>query len=231
MDPIRDGQSERSFVIMTVGMLPDEIRDNYDKIADFYEQRRSKTIGLNYVNKFLSFMPCHFNPSNPPSVLDIGCGTGIPLTRHLVSCGAQVTGLDISTKMLQKARRTIPEGTFIMGDITSCMINGNFDGVLAWDSLFHIPLEEQIRTLKKVIRSLDPNGVALFTTGGQRGEIVSEMFGQKFYYSSLSKRQYEDILAEENCQVLFNEIDDPSGLGHRVICCKRNGVIQRNRTT
>lgn len=216
---------------MTDNMSPDEICDNYDKIADFYEQGRSETIGLNYVNKFLSFMPCHVNHLNSPSVLDIGCGTGIPLTRHLVSRGARVTGLDVSTKMLEKARQKIPEATFIRADITSCMINGSFDGVLAWDSLFHISLEEQINTLKKVLRSLQPNGVALFTTGGHRGEIVSEMFGQKFYYSSLSKRQYEDILVEENCQVLFNEEDDPSGHGHRVICCKKNAIIQGDMTT
>ncbi|MFD1673932.1 class I SAM-dependent methyltransferase [Alicyclobacillus fodiniaquatilis] len=211
---------------MTASMSPDEIRENYDKIADFYEQGRSKTIGLNYVDKFLSLIPRHLNHLKPPSVLDIGCGTGIPLTRYLVSSGASVTGLDISAKMLEKARQMLPEVTFITSDITSCMINGNFDGVLAWDALFHIPLEKQIDTLKKVIRSLRPSGVALFTTGGHRGELVSEMFGQKFYYSSLSKRQYEDILAEENCQVLFNEVDDPSGHGHRVICCKKNKVIQ-----
>ncbi|MFB5191378.1 class I SAM-dependent methyltransferase [Alicyclobacillus fastidiosus] len=216
---------------MTVSMSPDEIRKNYDKIADFYEHGRSKTIGLNHVNQFLSFLPHHSNHLNPPSVLDIGCGTGIPLTRHLVSYGARVTGLDISAKMLEKARQIIPEVTFIRSDITSCMINSNFDGVLAWDSLFHIPLEKQINTLKKVIRLLRPNGVALFTTGGQHGELVSEMFGQKFYYSSLSKRQYEATLAEENCQVLYNEIDDPSGHGHRVICCKKNGVTQGNKTT
>ena len=209
---------------MTASMSPDEIRKKYDAIADLYQQARSNTIGLNHVDKLFSFMPRQLSPLNPPSVLDIGCGTGIPLTRHLVSCGARVTGLDISAKMLEKARQEIPEATFIRSDITSCMMSGRFDGILAWDSLFHIPLEGQINTLKKVIGLLHPDGVALFTTGGQHGELVSEMFGQRFYYSSLSKRQYEDLLAEENCQVLYNEIDDPSGHGHRVICCKKMGV-------
>ena len=50
---------------------------------------------------------------------------------------------------------------------------------------------------------------------------MSEMFGQQFYYSSLSNSQYEDILLEKNCQIIVNELDDPSGKGHRVICCKK----------
>ncbi len=161
--------------------------------------------------------------SDPPRVLDIGCGTGTPLTRRLASCGATVTGLDISERMLEKARRNVPEAAFIRCDVAACPISGAFDGVLAWDSLFHVPLNAQMGTLRKVLRSLRADGVALFTTGAQHGEVVSEMLGQAFYYSSLAAEQYDDILAEEDCRVLYAEVDDPGGHGHRVICCQRTG--------
>lgn len=69
---------------------------------------------------------------------------------------------------------------------------------------------------------LNTNGVSLFTTGGKYGELVTDMFDEKFYYSSLSNDQYKNILEKEKCQVIINEIDNPSSHGHRVICCRKN---------
>jgi 2-polyprenyl-3-methyl-5-hydroxy-6-metoxy-1,4-benzoquinol methylase len=121
-----------------------------------------------------------------PVLLDIGCGTGIPLTKQLVKSGFQVIGVDISTEMIEKARRNVHEATFITGDIVSLVINRKFDGVLAWDSLFHLPLENQEKTIRRIIKMLNNDGILMFTTGGQAGELVSSMFDTEFYYSSLS---------------------------------------------
>ena len=123
--------------------------------------------------------------------MDIGCGTGIPLTRHLVN-------------------------------ILTSKIERKFDGILAWDSLFHIPLDRQENIIKKIIGLLNTNGVFLFTTGGKYGELLTDMFDEKFYYSSLSNDQYKNILEKEKCQVIIKEIDNPSSHGHRVICCRKN---------
>jgi trans-aconitate methyltransferase len=201
---------------------PDEIGSNYNKIADLFEQKRSLTVGTAYADKFLQLLlPC-FDRPNSCTILDIGCGTGIPLTRQLAMSGAQVVGLDISSKMIEKARGNVPNASFMMGDIVTTRFETKFDGVFAWDSLFHIPLERQEEVIRKITGWLNPNGVLLFTAGGSHGELVSEMFGKPFYYSSLSCDQYENILADENCRVIINDIDDPSSAGHRVICCRKN---------
>lgn len=97
----------------------------------------------------------------------------------------------------------------------------SFDGILAWDSLFHLPLDKQEQAIRKIVKLLKPNGIFLFTAGGKAGELTSTMFETEFYYSSLSSKKYESILADENCQVILNEIDDPRSKGHRVICCKK----------
>jgi SAM-dependent methyltransferase len=190
-------------------------------VAETYEQARSLTIGLDYVQAFLRRLPSQPEVSEPRAILDIGCGTGIPLARHLALSGAKVIGLDISTEMLKKARANVPNASFISGDILTARIEGRFDGVLAWDSLFHIPLEKQEEALRKVIGLLKPNGVFLFTTGGERGELVAEMFDREFYYSSLSVEEYENMLVTENCHVIISETDDPRSHGHRVICCRK----------
>lgn len=208
---------EEGVNIMTY-ISPNEIGKRYDKIANHFECKRSLTLGLNYIDRFLSLLS---SESKHHTVLDIGCGTGIPLTKYLISNGAEVTGLDISIEMLKKAKKKMPNENFIRADITKFESNKKYDGILAWDSLFHIPIKKQEKTIKEIIGLLKKKGIFLFTIGGEHGELVSEMFGQQFYYSSLSNSQYEDILVEENCQIIVNELDDPRSKGHRVICCKK----------
>lgn len=104
-------------------ILPDEIGRHYNKIADIFEQKRSFTVGLDYVQKFLCLLLSKLKKSNPYIILDIGCGTGIPLTRHLV-------------------------------DILTSKIERKFDGIIAWDSLFHIPLDRQENIIKKLLDCL-----------------------------------------------------------------------------
>ena len=202
-------------------ILPNEIGRRYDKIADIFEQERSLTVGLDYVQRFLYLLALKTKKLDSYTILDIGCGTGIPITRKLVLSGAKVIGLDISTEMIAKARINVPNAFLIKGDILTSKIERKFDGIFAWDSLFHIPVDRQEKIIREVIGLLNTNGVFLFTTGGKYGELVCGMFGEKFYYSSLSNDQYKNILVKENCQVIINEKDDSSSHGHRVICCRK----------
>ena len=50
------------------------------------------------------------------SVLDLGCGCGVPVARSLAAAGYQVTGVDISEVQIERAQRLVPAGTFIRAD-------------------------------------------------------------------------------------------------------------------
>lgn len=47
------------------------------------------------------------------------------------------------------------------------------------------------------------------------------MFNEEFYYSSLSSVEYENIIINNGCELVLNEIDDNSSKKHRVIICKK----------
>src|SRR5437016_7935097 len=75
-----------------------------------------------------------------PRVLDVGCGTGLPTARQLISGGAAVTGIDISPVMLALARANVPEAEFRlldMADVDGSL--GEFDAAVAFFSLLMLP--------------------------------------------------------------------------------------------
>ncbi len=49
-------------------------------------------------------------------VVDVGCGAGV-LTRALVDAGHSVTAIDASAQLLEVARKTAPQATFVCGSI------------------------------------------------------------------------------------------------------------------
>jgi ubiquinone/menaquinone biosynthesis C-methylase UbiE len=72
--------------------------------------------------------------------LDVACGTGF-LTRHL---RGEFVGLDASARMLEVARKQVPNGRFVQGDALALPFeDGTFERVFA--SYFYCHLEEPER--------------------------------------------------------------------------------------
>ena len=87
--------------------------------------------------------------SNNAKVLDLGCGSGVPIARYLSEKGYAITGVDSSEVMLEMAQQNFPiekypNHRWILGDMRNVQLNENanyntdsiFDGILAWDSFF-----------------------------------------------------------------------------------------------
>jgi 2-polyprenyl-3-methyl-5-hydroxy-6-metoxy-1,4-benzoquinol methylase len=97
-------------------------------------------------------------------VLDLGCGAGVPVTRWLADKGFAVTGVDVSARQLELARRNVPEGIFLKADMTELVFAPeSFDGAVAFHSIIHVPRAEQPALLENIHRWLRPGGVFLAT--------------------------------------------------------------------
>lgn len=102
------------------------------------------------------------------SILDLGCGTG----RHSVELarrGYEVTGVDLSEGMLERARRRAKaEGvsgtTFLLGDVQDVQLNRRFDAVLSMFAVVGYQISDAAvrSTLANVRQHLEPGGVFIF---------------------------------------------------------------------
>ena len=69
-------------------------------------------------------------------VLEVGCGTGVFL-RAVVDCGAEATGLDASTALIELARTRVPEADLRVGDLQDLPFpDDSFDVVAGFNAFF-----------------------------------------------------------------------------------------------
>lgn len=100
------------------------------------------------------------------AVLDVGCGSGVPVARTLVAAGHRVTGMDISEVQIRRAQERVPQAEFIRGDATTLTFDpASFDAVVCLYALIHIPLAEQPPLLRRIAGWLRPGGWFVATTG------------------------------------------------------------------
>lgn len=171
---------------------------------------------------------CEKLPSNT-KVLDLGCGSGVPIARYLIGKGCAITGVDSSEVMIKMAQQNFsvekyPNHRWILGDMRNFQLNENvshntdatFDGILAWDSFFHLTADDQRRMFAQFQRFSKIGTMLMFTSGPSDGEAIGEMFGEALYHASLSPDEYRELLAQHDFQVVEMVAEDPDCTGHTV---------------
>ncbi len=174
----------------------------YDKIADWWNsQHLDSKYGLDQLETALQFV------ETKRTALDVGCGSGGRMISKLLAEGFSVKGIDVSSKMIEIAKAKHPQVDFQIADIIDWQSNENFDFIMAWDSIFHLPLKEQENVIRKLCKHLNPNGILFYTFGDAVGEHHSDWLGEKFYYSSLGINGNLKILMENNFEIKHLELD------------------------
>ena len=125
------------------------IVDFFDSLApswDSYSERREKAI---------RFILSHGGVIKGARVLDVGCGTGI-LFADYIKIGAEVTGIDISPKMTELARKKYDSVNIICGDAETYDFREKFDVIMIHNAFPHFPDPELL--LKHLSGYLDKEG-------------------------------------------------------------------------
>lgn len=62
-------------------------------------------------------------------VLDVGCGAGVLYDSYIIDNGFSVSGLDISTVQLERAKNNCPDAEYIEADFSIWHTNRKYDAV------------------------------------------------------------------------------------------------------
>jgi len=130
------------------------------------------------------------------SVLDIGCGTGLPITQVLIERGLQVYGVDASPSMVAAFRANFPGVPVECAAAEdSAFFGRTFDAVVSWGLFFLLEEETQRQLITKVAGALKTGGSFLFTSPE---EICSWTDGMSDQLSlSLGYEVYKNLMEAE----------------------------------
>ena len=179
------------------------VRDGYEKIADEYLSTRGESPeGAALLQDFMSRL------SPGASILDAGCGSGVPIAR-LLSKSFNVTGVDFSEEQVKLARKLVPEATFHCQDMTALTFpEKTFDGICSYYAIIHVPREQHAELLKSFQTLLRPGGIALLCMGAGDlpGSVNEDWLGAPMYWSHYGAESNLAMIQECGFAVISSEL-------------------------
>lgn len=138
------------------------VREGYDKLS--YDYRADSTPD-NYAHYAEWIQLLVDRLPHRASILDIGCGCGLPATKLLAE-HFDITGIDFSEVQIERAKELVPSARFLCGDISELDFPPeSYDAIVSFYAIIHTPLEEHTKLFANIARWLRPSGFFLATVG------------------------------------------------------------------
>jgi cyclopropane fatty-acyl-phospholipid synthase-like methyltransferase len=171
--------------------------NGYERIAEIYIRGRGRAvngIGSSTARAWART----FNKGSV--VLDLGCGTGIPVTKILMEAGLKAYAVDASSKMVEDFRQNFPDVPVVWESVEqSAFFNRTFDGIIAVGLIFLLPEKIQRALIPKMAAALNPGGKLLFTAPLDKHEWKDIMTEQPSW--SLGAEQYRALIAASGLSI------------------------------
>ena len=215
------------FAAGTIGSMPgsasdplEVVRLGYDQLSATY---RPDDADPKEYRVWTGELLAALQPGN--SVLDLGCGCGVPVARRLAQAGHRVTGIDISERQIERARTLVPGATFLIADMTSRVFEpASFDAVIALYSLIHVPLATQPSVIEQVSDCLVDGGLLLATVGWEAWTGSDSNWlgsGVRMWWSQTDQATYRTWLEAADLEVVQGSFVPDGESGHALIWARR----------
>jgi SAM-dependent methyltransferase len=191
------------------------VADGYDAIVDTWESWSAQITG-DPRDEWTADLAGRL--AGGARVLELGCGGGTTETAFLAERFA-LTGVDVSSRQLERARERVPQATFVRADLTELdFAPGSFEAVVSYYVFNHVPRELLAPTLAAVHRVLMPGGYLMTVFGTPDEEAwTGEFLGAETFFSSFPPPENSRLVVEAGFETIRDKvvaIREPEGEVH-----------------
>lgn len=174
-----------------------------NRLASLYEKP--------WLDRLLSTLP------SQARLVDLGCGSGVPIAGYFLSKGCSLVGVDYSPTMISLARQRYPEADWLVQDINQLALNGQYDGIYSWDGFFHLSIDEQRKIIPKLSMLIKTGGSIMLTVGRGEGEVTGTVGGETVYHASLAPEEYQRLFYACGFGQVIYAAAEPDSLDRSII--------------
>jgi SAM-dependent methyltransferase len=156
------------------------------------------------------------------AVIDLGCGSGLPITKVLVGEGLKVHAIDAAKSLVAAFRHNLPGIPIACESVEdSPFFDRMFDGVIAWGLMFLLLPDSQRRLVGRIADILAPGGRLLFTSCAGVEPLVWKDAMTGLESRSLGGVEYRKLLSAVGLTVTSEYEDE--GRNHYFDALKHSG--------
>jgi 2-polyprenyl-3-methyl-5-hydroxy-6-metoxy-1,4-benzoquinol methylase len=164
--------------------------NGYEEIANLFMSERDSLTGVSTVRQWSRTL------ARGSSILEIGCGHGVPISQALIEDGFTLYAVDASATLMESFRKRFPGAHAEWSAFEdSAFFNRRFDAVLAVGLMFLLRPEVQCLLIRKVSQALNAKGLFLFTS--PKEECVWQDILTHRESVSLGANRYVELLKAE----------------------------------
>ncbi len=184
----------------------------YDLLAQKYHDLfKDELSQKEYDRKLIDQFALYFSPDS--IIYDAGCGPSGHIGKYLFDKGLNVTGIDISEKCINLAKKYNRDMAFKRMDMMNLQINDrSIDGIIAFYSIIHTPKDSIDKIFQEFKRVLKPGGKILLAVKEGKGEGLENNIldsDLSIHFSYFSKNEVEAYFGAVGFKIIFLECRTP----------------------
>lgn len=197
------------------------VKLGWDDYARTTRSERTITAEYKIIKLFSEMLPHNCN------IIDIGCGSGKPITKYFEDEGHNITGVDISPKQVQKAKENLKNSKIIAADMLKYEFPNNyFDAAFCLHSLVHIERIHHKKVLDKIYGSLKPGGLLLISIKTKSFEGVTFLTpGIQMFYSHFDQFESTKHLTAAKLFIIHKSSVKIDNENYVYAIAKKEGVL------
>jgi len=168
-----------------------ETIEAFNSFAEQYVDSTFSNILQYELNRFIAFLPKN------AKILDLACGSGRDV-QYFLDYNLNPIGIDASKKMIEEAKKKVPNGEFKVMNIESMKFKKDtFDGIWALDAISYVEKKEVNKVVKTLNNILKESGIVFVSVRKGEDEKIIE-------YEKLGKSQIKvSFFSQEELESLF----------------------------